>query len=326
MNAASAKVLAAVMPDDPTFRVALTVEGMRQLVDRIRVMNGPGPAMARVTHHAVPGADASVGVRLLEPIPEPLGVILGMGCGGWVAGTADAWDTIGRKLAERTSCAVALVDFRRAPEHRYPAAIDDVFAASQWLWRTRQALGYDGLPYMILGEGMGAALAATTVARAARDPSGPSFALQLLICPMTDATTGPDTSVRDALVLSGKALAEFWDWYVPDAAQRADPDVSPLRIPDLAGSPPTVVVTAELDPAVAEGVAFVGRLREAGVAVAHRHYDGQGYGFFSMLAIPAGERVFQHVVRAVRGYIGRFCLSDTPPPLEMDAWLNRTIR
>jgi acetyl esterase len=326
LDEATARVLAATALDDPASPGQLTVDGMKALIDRVQALNGPGPEMIRVTDAAVPGLAPEVRVRLLQPVPEPRGVMLFLGCGGWVAGTLDAWDCIARKLAERTSCTLALIEFRRLPEHRYPAAIDDVYGAATWLWQERAALGHHDVPHMILGEGMGATLSAVVAARARRDPNGPRLALQFLICPVTDALADPEASSTDTPLLTRSALNRFWDGYAPDAARRANPDISPLRMADFRGLPPTVVVTAELDPARAEGVAFAERLRQCGVAVAHRDYAGQVHCFFSILVLPLGERVFQHIVRAVRGYIGRFCGEAVPPPPDLSEWLNRIIK
>jgi acetyl esterase len=320
-----ARALAKLVGPDAPLPADPSVEDVRGLVERLRVLNGPGPEMAAVTEHAVPGADEHVRVRLLQPVPNPRGVLIYLPLGGWVAGSLDTGDTIGRKLADRTSCTVALIDHRRAPEHPHPAPIDDVDAALRWLWSEQEALGHAELPHMILGEGMGATLAAVAATRATREADGPRLALQFLVCPLTDARAdAPD--VAEVPFLGRGAFDRCWEWYVADDARRDDPDVSPLRIPDATGLPPTVLVTAELDPAGPEGMAYAELLSAAGVAVAHRHYAGQIHAFSGLLVLPLGERVIQHIVRAVHGYTGRFCAGTAAPPTDLNAWLNRIIK
>ena len=309
------------------------VTRIRAIVDRIAELNGPGPRMVRVsehrpTEHRPTGTGSPEGqprIRLLQPVDEPRGLIISLGMGGWVAGSPDAEDTVARKLAERTSCTVALIDHRRAPEHRYPAAADDLYTAARWLWDRRRDLGHEGLAHMILGEGMGAALAIVTAARAGADPDGPRFALQLLVCPVTDARASGRGSTPGPL-FTGDELDRFWDWYLAEPSLRLHPEVSPSMIRDAATLPPTVLVTAEYDPAGADGAAFAEQLRASGTPVAHRHYEGQMHGLLAVVAIPLGERVFQHLVRAVRGYTARFSDADPPRPAEMGEWLNRIIK
>jgi len=289
LDEAYARVLATLIPDDPTPPHGLTVDAFHELIKRISVFNGPGPEMTRVSDHVVDGNGRSVRVRLLQPVPEPQGLMIFLGLGGWVAGNLDTWESMARKLAERTTCTTALVECRLAAQRPSPAA-DDVYAAARWLWDERRALGHEGLPLMVLGDGMGATLGALTVERGLSDPNGPRFALQFLICPATDA--------------------------------------EPARLTPLDGDayPPTVVVTAEFDPAFGDRLDVVDPLRRAGAVVAHRHYERQMHGFFSILALPLGERVFQHVVRAVRGYTARFSTPGYPPPPNIADWLERIIK
>jgi acetyl esterase len=325
LDRSSTRALALLLADatpDPA-----TPDGLCALVTRIAEINGPGPQPARESDRAVPGTD--VHVRTLGVAEPPSGLIVMFGLGGWVAGAPGPHETVARKLAERTSCDVALIDFRRAPEHPYPAPADDVYAATRWLWQERPALGLGDTPMMVLGEGMGAALAAATVHRALRDPDGPRFALQLLICPVLDAFADSGTGDRDHVTdapLTRAAFDRMWDCYLPEPSLRSDPDASPGGAADWQGAPPTLIITAGHDDAAAEGTAFAARLRVAGVAVAERHFEDQMHGFFSILPVRLGERAFQHVIRAVRGYTARAAQDALLIAAELGAWLERVVK
>jgi acetyl esterase len=280
-----------------------TPEDARQLSASLAAMAGPAPRTARAEDLTVPAADGhAVPIRILVPPQGARGVLVYFHGGGWVIGTIDEYDTLGRKLAERTSCAVVLVDYRLAPEHRYPTAADDSYAALTWIAEhVSDIAGRADVPLIVAGDSAGGNLAAV-MAQRARDRGGPDIALQVLIYPVTDADfdrpsyTDPDNQ----LLLTREAMVWFWDHYVPDLAQRRQPDASPLRAESLAGLPPAVVLTAEHDVLRDEGEDYAERLREAGVDVDARRHEGQTHGFFTILLLPGSERGFQHVVKAVQ--------------------------
>jgi acetyl esterase/lipase len=280
-----------------------TPEEARQLSAMLAAMAGPAPAMARSDDHTVTAADgADVPVRVLVPPQGARGVIVYLHGGGWVIGTIDEFETMARKLAERTSCAVVLVDYRLAPEHRYPTAVDDCWAAVQWAGaHLADIAGHDDVPLIVAGDSAGGNLAAV-IARRARDAGEPAIALQVLVYPVTDADFGrPSYADPDnQLLLTREAMVWFWDHYLPDLERRSEPDAAPLLAESLAGLPPAVVLTAEHDVLRDEGEAYAERLREAGVPVDFRRHPGQTHGFFTILLLPGSERGFQHVVRAVR--------------------------
>ncbi len=267
---------------------------------------GPGPQMARVEEHTLSRDDGEFAVRVLVPIEPAAGVIVFYHGGGWVLGSIDESDTMARKLAERTSCAVVLVDYRLAPEHRYPTAADDCYAALEWTAAHLGEIASADAPLFVAGDSAGGNLAAVVALRA-RDRGGPEIALQILIYPVTDADFERASYVdpENELLLTREAMVWFWDHYVPDPAQRAEPDASPLQAADLSGLPPAVVMTAEHDVLRDEGEAYAQRLKEAGVEVDFQRHLRQMHGFFTMLMLPGSERGFQHVVRAVRARIVR---------------------
>jgi len=281
-----------------------TVEEARALAAGMAAQAGPAPSMFRVEEHSLAVPDGEAPVRVLVPLERPAGVIVYYHGGGWVVGSIEETDTVGRKLAERTSCSVVLVDYRLAPEHRYPVAVDDSWAALEWAGGRLDELARPGAPLFVAGDSAGGNLAAVMALRA-RDRGGPPIAAQILIYPVTDADfERPSyTDPANQLLLTTEAMAWFWDHYAPDAARRDEPDASPLRAADLSGLPPAVVLTAEYDVLRDEGEAYADRLREAGVPVNFMRHAGQTHGFFTLLMLPGSESGFQQVVKAVRATI-----------------------
>ena len=281
-----------------------SVEEARALAAGMAAQAGPAPDMFRIEEHGLAVPDGDVPLRVLVPLERPAGVIVYYHGGGWVVGSIDETDTVGRKLAERTSCAVVLVDYRLAPEHRYPVAVDDSWAALEWAGGRLADLARPGAPLFVAGDSAGGNLAAVMALRA-RDRGGPPIAGQILIYPVTDADfeRSSYTDPANQLLLTTEAMAWFWDHYVPDLARRSESDASPLRAPDLSGLPPAVVLTAEYDVLRDEGEAYADRLREAGVAVELKRHEGQTHGFFTLLMLPGSESGFQQVVKAVRATI-----------------------
>ncbi len=262
----------------------------------------PTPPMSRVEEHAIPVDGGEIAVRVLIPRQRVRGVIVYLHGGGWVLSHIDQFDVMARKLAERTSCAVVLVDYRLAPEHRYPVAADDCYAALEWAdAHLANIAGRDDVPLIVAGDSSGGNMAAAAALRA-RDREGPKIALQVLIYPVVDYDLGRSSYLdpENQQILTKDTMAWFWDHYVPDVALRSQPDVSPLRSESLEGLPPAVILTAEHDVLRDEGEAYAARLREAGVPVDFQRHTGQMHGFFTMLPLPGSERGFQQVVKAVQ--------------------------
>jgi acetyl esterase len=279
-----------------------TPDDARALGKAFAEMAGPAPVMGRVEDHEIAVAGGSIPVRVLVPPQGARGVIVYLHGGGWVIGAIDEFDTLGRKLAERTSCAVVLVDYRLAPEHRYPTAADDCYAGLEWAAsHLEEITGQRDVPLIVAGDSAGGNLSAVMALRA-RDRNGPKIALQVLVYPVTDADFDRPSyhDPDNQLILTREAMVWFWDHYAPDASRRAEPDASPLRATDLAGLPPAVVLTAEHDVLRDEGEAYADALREAGVAVDFKRHSGQTHGFFTILLLPGSERGFQQVVKAIK--------------------------
>ena len=281
-----------------------TPDEARSLDAMLAELAGPAPKMERVEEHTIQGRDGEVTLRVLVPIANPRGVLVYYHGGGWVTGSIDEYDTVGRKLAERMSCAVVLVEYRLAPEHRYPTAVDDSCAALEWVGNHLSDIAGQDVPLIVGGDSAGGNLAAVMAVRA-RDRSGPPIALQVLIYPVTDADFDRPsyTDPENELLLTRDGMIWFWDHYLPEPSRRTEPDASPLHTVDLSGLPPAVVLTAEHDVLRDEGEAYAARLEEANVPTDLQRYAGQMHGFFTLLMLPGSELGFQQVVKAVKACI-----------------------
>jgi acetyl esterase len=252
---------------------------------------GAGPEMASVSDERVPTADGpGFGVRVLVPPGTPRAVLVYYHGGGWVIGAIDEFDTLGRVLAERSGAVVVLVDYRLAPEHRYPAAADDAWQALRWVDENLERIAGSRLPLIVAGDSAGGNLSAI-VAQRAHAEGGPPIALQVLVYPVTDADldNASYSDPANQLMLSRDSMVWFWDHYAPDPASRRNLDASPLQAADLSGLPPAVVLTAEHDVLRDEGEAYAARLAGAGVPVQQRRFAGQMHGFFTMVNVLPGS-------------------------------------
>jgi acetyl esterase len=235
---------------------------------------------------AVTGPGGPIPIRIYRP-ENPTGALVYFHGGGWVLGNIRTVDGVCATLARRAQVTVVSVDYRLAPEHRFPAAVEDAWAATTWAYAAREVLGSTGR-LAVGGDSSGGNLAAV-VARRARD-EGIELAHQLLVYPVTDADLETRSYRQNAsgYWLTRDGMAWFWDQYVPEG-DRFDPDASPLRAHDLGGVAPALVITAEFDPLCDEGEAYAARLEQAGVAVTLKRYDGLVHGFFRCAAVLAAS-------------------------------------
>jgi acetyl esterase len=278
----------------------------RGVMAAMRGEQAPGPEMASVRDTRVRASGGFVPVRVLVPVDQPRGVIVYYHGGGWVIGGLADFDKLGRLLAHRTGCAVLLVDYRLAPEYRFPTAVDDAWAALRWADEHRAELTGAGrpaseAPLIVAGDSAGGNLSAIMALRA-RAAGGPPIALQVLVYPVTDCDL-ESTSYRDPanqLMLSRESMVWFWDHYAPDPEARLHPDASPLRSANFAGLPPAVILTAEHDVLRDEGELYATRLVKAGVPVRHQRFAGQMHGFFTMVdALPGAAAGLDYVTAAI---------------------------
>jgi acetyl esterase len=245
----------------------------------------PVEPVARVEERTIPGPGGPIPVRIYTPdgAPTPAPTLVYFHGGGWVIGSLDTHDNVCKPLANRTRLRVVSVDYRLAPEHRFPAAAEDCFAATRWVAEHGAEIGVDGTRIAVAGDSAGGNLAAV-VALMARERGAPEIRHQVLIYPVTDSDfeTSSYRDNADGYLLTRDGMRWFWDQYVPDRNQRANPFASPLRAEKLVGLPPATVITAEYDPLRDEGEAYATRLREAGVPVDYIRYDGQIHGFVQL--------------------------------------------
>jgi len=248
----------------------------------------PVEEVAHVEDRTVPGPGGAIPVRVYRPATAatPAAALVWFHGGGWVIGSLDSHDGLCRALANKTDAVIVSVDYRLAPEARYPAAAEDCYAATRWVAENGAAIGADGARIAVGGDSAGGNLAAA-VSLMARDRSGPALRHQVLTYPVTDHDF-ERPSYRDnaeGYLLTRGAMQWFWDHYVPDRAQRNDAYAAPLRAEKLVGLPPATVITAEYDPLRDEGEAYAARLREAGVPTVATRYDGQIHGFVSLFEV-----------------------------------------
>jgi len=280
-----------------------SVEQARELSGMIGQLVGDGPEMHELRELEVPVTGGSIRARLYSPAADAPGVVVYYHGGGWVVGQIDHFDTVCKLLAEASGCDVVSVDYRLAPEHRFPTAADDAYEALVWVAENVAA----GRAIVVAGDSAGGNLAAVVALRA-RDRNGPALTAQVLVYPVTDHDVG-NASYRQhgdsGLLLGRQEMVWFFDHYTPNVADRESPDCSPLRAESLAGLPPALVINAEYDPLRDEGIAYAARLREAGVDVQTSFYDDVFHGFFTMPNfIERGNEGIAEAGRFVREKVG----------------------
>jgi acetyl esterase len=261
----------------------------RELYLKGRVVTNPEPPELKSVHPlAIPSPAGSIAARIYTPIKlrQAGGLapcLVFFHGGGWVIGDLDSHDVVCRKLADEGQLIVISVDYRLAPEHKFPAAVDDAIAATKWVAANAKQFGVDASRLMVGGDSAGGNLAAV-VAISARDGNGPAIAGQVLIYPATDfAMTHPSHSEPEtSILLTHSVIKWFSDHYLNGSADVHDWRASPARAGTLIGLPPAYVLTAGGDPLRDEGDEYARRLKEAGVPVAYRHFPGQFHGFFTM--------------------------------------------
>jgi len=265
----------------------MSVAQARELILGMVALGGEPESIARVENRTVPGPAGQIPVRIYTPVgTAPFPVLVYFHGGGWVIGNLDTHDGICRSLANRVGCLVVSVDYRLAPEHPFPAAPEDCYAATRWLAEHAGSLGGDKGRIAVGGDSAGGNLAAV-VALMARDRGGPKLAFQLLVYPATD-TDFETRSYREnseGYFLTRADMVWFWNHYAPRDEDRRNPYAAPLRAASLRGLPPALVITAEFDPLCDDGNAYAARLREDGVPVRLSQQDGLIHGFFQMGAV-----------------------------------------
>jgi acetyl esterase len=240
--------------------------------------------VARIEDRTVPGPAGPIPVRIYIPEgPAIKPVLVYFHGGGWVIGNITTTDAACRSLANQAGCVVVSVDYRLAPEHKFPAAPEDCYAAVCWVAENAAALGVNPGQVAVGGDSAGGNLAAV-VSLMARDRGGPAIGFQLLVYPVTDYNleTASYQENAEGYFLTRSMMAWFWQHYLTNEAEGRHWMASPLRAESLQGLPPALVITAEFDPLRDEGEAYAQRLEEAGVPVVARRYPGMIHAFFTM--------------------------------------------
>lgn len=266
----------------PPFEQGTAVEARAGLAARRGLTTAPPAEVHRVEDHLA----GDVPVRIYWPTDaRPLPALVYFHGGGWVLGSVDVYDGTVRDLANASGCVVISVDYRLAPEHRFPAAVDDAFAATVWTERHADELGVDAARIAVGGDSAGGNLAAA-VTLLARERGGPKIAHQLLIYPVTDHSFETPSYHRNAegFGLTRSQMIWFSQSYLCGAVDAEDPRASPLRATTLRALPPATIVTAGYDPLRDEAEQYAKRLEDEGVAVSVQRYPGMIHGFFGMTA------------------------------------------
>ncbi|MGE3536709.1 MAG: alpha/beta hydrolase [Candidatus Tectimicrobiota bacterium] len=246
-----------------------------------------GPEVARVENRSIPGPGAAIPLRIYTPAGAgPFPILVWFHGGGWVVGDLDSADPTARHLALGAGCVVVSVDYRLAPETKFPGPLDDCYAATQWAASHAAQINGDPERLAVGGDSAGGNLAAAVALRA-RDQQGPSLAFQLLVYPVThcDYSTPSYQSYAEGHLLSRASMQWYWDMYLQTPADAQHPYAAPLVAANLAGLPPALVLTAECDPLCDEGAAYAQRLQAAGVPTTYSCYPGMIHGFFGMPAV-----------------------------------------
>ncbi len=282
--------------DPPPLETMTPDEAREMCIAEIEALGEP-EAVAEVRDFTVPGPGGEVPVRLYKPESagdEPLPVLVFYHGGGWVVCNLDTHDTLCRQLANAVGCAVVAVDYRLAPEHKYPAAVDDSYAAASWVMENAGTFGGDPARVAVGGDSAGGNLA-TVVSMMARDRGEPMPVCQILIYPVTDYDLERPSYLENAegYVLTKAAMRWFFDCYFERDEDGYQPYASPIRAESLVGLPPALVITSEYDPLRDEGEAYAARLKEAGVPVKHTRYDGMIHPFIRRTAIFDKDKLAQ---------------------------------
>jgi acetyl esterase len=303
--AAMAEAMAASPDTKPTHE--LSPRDAREGYRALGAMLGPAPAVANVVNRKLPRPGGQIPVRVYTPEGTgPFAVLVFFHGGGWVIGDLDTHDRECRILCNGAGCIVVAVDYRLAPEHPFPAAVEDSFVALQWVGKHAAEIGGDPRRIAVGGDSAGGNLAAV-VSLLARDSGGPSLRFQLLIYPTVDVRDDAEyrsrTQNADGPFLLRATMDYFVAHYLKDcpAAVRNDTRVSPLAAGSHRGLPPALVVTAEYDVLRDEGEAYARALEGAGIPVTLHRYDGMPHLFFQLSAvIPQSKKLLEESCAALR--------------------------
>lgn len=297
----------AAAANNPPFH-KLTPVDARQFIRSRPPMGTPEP-VAHVEDRRIPGPAGDVPIRIYRPESSaPLPAVVYFHGGGWVVGDIEMTDAGCRILTNLAQCVTVSVDYRLAPEHRFPAAPEDCYAATRWIAENAGAISADPARLAVSGTSAGASLA-TAVAMMARDRGGPRLCYQVLWYPATDATMDTPShrnfATGNYYFLSRADMEWFWNYYLSSERDKTNPYCCPAAAKDMSGLPPALVITAEYDPLRDEGEEYAARLKRAGVPTRCSRYEGVTHGFVGMAPILAkGRQAIEEAATALREAFG----------------------
>lgn len=290
---------------DETVAPTLT-EQRRQSVQATLAEAGEPEAVASVEDRVIPGPAGSLPIRIYTPLDvarDPLPVLVYFHGGGWVFGSIEGHDPVCRALANHASCLVVSVGYRLAPEHKFPAAPEDCYAATKWVAEHAREVKVDPARIAVGGDSAGGNLAAA-VALMARDCGGPELCYQVIIYGETDYPepgTASYETYANGYGLTRESMIWFWEQYLERPEDGVHPYASPLRAANLSGLAPALIITAEYDPVRDEAEHYARCLHEAGVPVRLSRYYGMIHGFFRMFAVfEQSRQALEEVAVALR--------------------------
>jgi acetyl esterase len=280
-------------------------EARKLAIESLKTAGGTPEPVRSIENLRIPGPDCEIPIRIYTPdAPAPRPALVYFHGGGWVVCDLDTHDVVCTAIAHRAGAVVIAVDYRLAPEHKFPAAVTDSYAATAWVASNAKRLGIDPKRISVGGDSAGGNLAAV-VSLKSRDQDGPAIELQVMVYPVTDLSSFATPSYQEFgenHYLTKSEMEWFRDHYLRSMEDARDPHASPLLTLDLSGLPPALIITAECDPLRDEGEAYAKRLANDGVAVTYTCYPGMIHPFFSLSgAIPQAFDAIQQVANAVAG-------------------------
>lgn len=271
--------------------------------DAMAALAGPLQEVARVENRTIPGPAQPIPIRVYWPeIAKNLPVLVYFHGGGWVIGNLDSVDRTLRALTNASGCVVISVDYRLAPEHRFPAAVEDADAALRYVAEHAREFDIDSNRIAVGGDSAGGNLA-TVACILARDRRGPQAVFQLLVYPLVDYDDNRPSlhEFAQGYFLTRPMIDYFWAHYLAQPADGQHPHASPIKAESLAGLPPAMLITAECDPIRDQGEAYAQRLQEAGVPVSLKRYEGAIHVFFNLAGVvDLGKQAIEDAGTALR--------------------------
>ncbi|GAB4184937.1 MAG: alpha/beta hydrolase [Simkaniaceae bacterium] len=281
----------------------IPIEKARESFYKLRLLAGDPQPVAKILNQAIPGPSGNILTRIYYPNEEEnQPVLVYFHPGGFVKGDIESHDIICRDICNAAECAVMSVNYRLAPENKFPAQMEDGYAALNYLQSNAREIHCDKNRIAVGGESSGANLAAV-LTHFVKEKGGPQIIFQVLIYPQTDYTRQFPSHKEFAkgYLLEEESLIWYANQYLPESADPRNPKISPLWAEDFSNLPPAFIITAEYDPLRDEGEAYAQKLKEAGIKVIHHRYEGMTHGFFQMGGIlDAANRAMEEVGEALK--------------------------